>query len=191
MTQPRSADYSTLSTGHCRWPDPLTGAGWVKQGLGWALVLACIGALVGCAGLLTSISVAPGTPRADVIARLGQPTRALPLATGERLQYSLQPLGQYAYMVDLDATAKVVASRQVLTPVEFARILDGQWTRADVEREFGPPARTDRVGNWAGDVMTYRWSDGSDMFFWVYLDSRQVVQRTQQGMEFVNAPDRE
>ena len=61
----------------------------------------------------------------------------------------------------------------------------------NVEREFGRPARMERVASWRGEVMTYRWNDGSDMFFWVYLDSRQVVQRTQQGMEFVNAPDRE
>ena len=45
--------------------------------------------------------------------------------------------------------------------------------------------------SWGGDVLTYRWNDGSDMFFWVYLDARQIVQRTQVGMEFVNSPDRE
>jgi hypothetical protein len=115
----------------------------------------------------------------------------VPLPVGERLQYSLQPMGQYATMVDLDSAGRVVSARQVLTPSEFARIVDGQWTRADVEREFGPPARVDRVYSWAGDVLTYRWNDGSDMFFFVYLDARQVVQRTQQAMEFVNAPDRE
>ena len=156
----------------------------------WALA-GCV-ALVGCAGgLVTSSSVAPGTPRSDVIARLGQPTRSLPLPSGERLQYSLQPMGQYATMVDLDSAGRVVSARQVLTPAEFARIVDGQWTRADIEREFGPPARVDRVYSWSGDVLTYRWNDGSDMFFWVYLDARQVVQRTQVGMEFVNSPDRE
>ena len=156
-----------------------------------ALLLAGVVALSGCAGGLGAYQVAPGTPRAAVVQQLGAPTRSVPLPAGERLQYSLQPMGQYAYMVDLDAAGKVLSSRQVLKPAEFARIVDGQWTRAEVEREFGPPARVDRVGSWAGDVMTYRWNDGSDMFFWVYLDSRQVVQRTQQGMEFVNAPDRE
>ena len=140
---------------------------------------------------MTPSSIALGTSRADVVARLGAPTRVVPLASGERLQYSLQPMGQYATMVDLDSAGRVVSARQVLKPSEFARIVDGQWTRADVEREFGPPARVDGVYSWGGDVLTYRWNDGSDMFFWVYLDSRQVVQRTQQGMEFVNAPDRE
>ena len=48
----------------------------------------------------------------------------------------------------------------------------------------------EHVHAWSGDIWTYRWSDGSDMFFWVYFDGNGLVQRTQQGMEFVNAPDR-
>jgi hypothetical protein len=59
------------------------------------------------------------------------------------------------------------------------------WSASSAARARGPG------GSWAGDVLTYRWNDGSDMFFFVYLDANQVVQRTQQGMEFVNAPDRE
>lgn len=158
-----------------------------------ALALAaCCAVLAGCAGgLVTSFNVAPGTPRASVIQQWGQPVRSVRLPQGERLQYSLQPLGQYVVMVDLDASGNVLTSRQVLTPAEFARVVDGQWTRADIEREFGPPAKVDRIMSWPGDILTYRWNDGSDMFFWVYLDAQQVVQRTQQGMEFVNAPDRE
>ena len=161
-----------------------------KAGSAVALVLACCAALVGCAGIGSS-GVAVGTSRADVIARLGQPTRSVALPCGERLQYSQQPMGQYATMVDLDRAGRVVSARQVLTLAEFSRIVDGQWTRADVEREFGPPARVDGVASWRGDILTYRWNDGSDMFFFVYLDANQVVQRAHAAMEFVNAPDRE
>jgi hypothetical protein len=144
----------------------------------------------GCANSVwRSIDFAPGTPREQVIARLGQPTRTVPLADGERLQYSYQPAGQSAVMVDLDAAGRVVRARQVLTAAEFARIQPLTWTRAQVEREFGPPATVDHTGNWAGDILTYRWTDGSDMFFWVYVDGQGVVQRTQQGMEFRNAPN--
>lgn len=62
----------------------------------------------------------------------------------------------------------------------------GEWTRADVEREFGPPARIDAVASWNGPVMTYRWRDvqGADMFYWVYLDPQGVVRRAHPGMEF-------
>ena len=143
-----------------------------------------------CAHPWNTAGIAPGATRAEVVAQAGQPLRVLPLpGGGERMQYTLQPLGRYAFMVDLDAGGHVVRSRQVLTEAEFNRIQPG-WSRADVEREFGPPASTDRVSSFNGTVMTYRWRDagGSDMFYWVYLDPRGVVQRSHPGMEFLNAP---
>ena len=92
-------------------------------------------------------------------------------------------------MVDLDAAGRVVSSRQVLRSTEFARIGINQWSRADVEREFGRSATIDRVANWPGDIMTYHWQDASqDMFFYVYLDSANIVQRTGQGMDFRKDP---
>lgn len=125
-----------------------------------------------------------------MLARAGQPTRVVPLPDGgQRLQYSLQPNGQQVFMVDLDAAGRLVRARQVLTAAEFERIVPGQWTQADVEREFGPPAQVSGVGTWQGSVLTYRWSDGSDMFYWVYLDPQGVVRRAHPGMEFVNAPN--
>lgn len=129
--------------------------------------------------------VQPGMSRQEVIAHYGTPSRTLALGAGERLQYSRQPAGQSAVMVDLDAAGKVVSARQVLTSSEFARIEPGTWTREDVEREFGRPALVDRVASWPGDILTYRWRDNvQDMFFWVYLDAGNVVRRTGQGMEF-------
>jgi hypothetical protein len=157
------------------------------------LLLACsVALLFGCAGNpFTGYDIAPGTAREAVIARMGQPQRVVRLPTGERLQYSLQPGGRYAWMVDLDATGKVVQVRQVLTQANFNRIETGKWTRDDVEREFGRPAWVDGVASWKGPIMTYRWRDtqGSDMFYWVYLDERNVVQRAHPGMEFINAPN--
>ena len=135
--------------------------------------------LAGCA------SPQPGMSREQVLASWGTPTRTVPLASGTRLQYSGQPTGQIATMVDLDAAGKVVSVRQVLNIRDFSRIEVDKWTRADVEREFGPPAKTDGVASWSGDIMTYRWLDGDqDMFFFVYLDAGQVVRRVGQGMEF-------
>ncbi len=161
--------------------------------MGKVLLVPCLAALaVACAGSpFGGFGLEPGTPRDAVIARLGQPTRVVGLPAGERLQYSQQPFGQYAWMVDLDASGRVARSRQVLTGAEFNRIEVGRWNREDVEREFGPPARVDGVASWNGPIMTYRWYDGSDMFYFVYLDSRGVVRRAHPGMEFVNAPDRD
>lgn len=128
--------------------------------------------------------VQQGMTQEQVMASYGTPTRVVPLATGTRLQYSRQPAGQSAVMVDLDAAGKVVAVREVMRLQEFLRIEPGQWTRDEVEREFGPPARIDRVASWSGDIMNYRWRDNvQDMFFWVYLDAANRVQRIGQGIE--------
>jgi len=94
-------------------------------------------------------------------------------------------------MVDLDTAGRVVSVQQVLNPVDFARILPGQWTRLDVEREFGQPAMVDRVMSWSGDIMTYRWMDADQpMFFYVYLDAANRVGRIGQAMEFPLRPNR-
>ena len=153
--------------------------------------LALTALLAGCAGPWQIGRLAPGTPRDAVLASMGQPTRTVRLLDGgERLQYSGQPLGQQAWMVDLDASGRLVRARQVLTAADFHRIVENQWTRADVEREFGPPAMIERVASWNGPILTYRWNDGEDMFYWIYLDGADVVRRAHPGMEFRNRPDR-
>ena len=135
------------------------------------------------AGCVVS-TLRPGMSREEVVAQYGKPSRVLALPAGSRLQYSSQPAGQSALMVDLDAAGKVVAVRQMMTIAELSKIEPLRWTREDVEREFGRPASIDRVASWPGDIMTYRWLDiTQDMFFWVYLDASNVVQRTGQGME--------
>jgi hypothetical protein len=100
----------------------------------------------------------------------------------------MQPLGHYAYMVDLDGSGRVVRSRQVLTEAEFHRIEPGRWTIADVDREFGPPARIDGVSSFRGQVLTYRWKDpvNTNMFYHVYVDPQGMVQRAHPAMEFLN-----
>ena len=146
--------------------------------------------LAGCAGI-GGYGIQAGTPRDAVIAQMGSPSRVIPLPTGERLQYGAQPYGRETWMVDLDAGGRVVQSRQVLTDGNFNRIEAGKWTRDDVEREFGRPAWIDSVSSWRGGVMNYRWRDtaNSNMFYWVYLDERNVVQRAHPGIEFINSPN--
>jgi hypothetical protein len=120
-----------------------------------------------------------------------EPTRVVPLPDGgKRLQYSLQPWGQEAWMVDVDPNGNVVRRWQALTIDNFNRIQPG-WTQADVEREFGPPARVDRVMSWNGPIWTYRWRDvaNADMFYYVYFDQRGIVGRSHPAMELRNFRD--
>lgn len=145
--------------------------------------------LLAAATLLTACgtveSLQPGMTRDEVLARWGQPTRVVPLPSGQRLQYAYQPFGQQAVMVDLDANGRVVQARQVLNERDFARIsTQGDWTGADIEREFGPPASVDTVASWDGPIMTYRWRGGMvDQMFYVYLDRAGIVRRAHAGMD--------
>jgi hypothetical protein len=155
------------------------------------LQVAALAALLSSCAVFGVAEIPPGTPRDQVIAKAGAPTRAVRLPDGgERLQYSLQPAGQQAWMVDLDATGRVVRTYQALTEKNFNRIQPG-WAAADIEREFGPPGHIDRVSSFAGNVWEYRWQDplGGNMFYWVYVDPQGVVRRAHPGMEWINAPD--
>ena len=139
----------------------------------------CVLALAACAA-----PVQKGASREDVMARYGAPSAVVPLQTGTRLQYSTQPFGRSALMVDLDASGRVVSAAEVMNPKAFYKIGIGSWTRTDVEREFGRPGSVDRVAFWQGGILNYRWLDiDTPMFFWIYLDSNNVVQRTAQGFD--------
>ncbi|MDP2818783.1 MAG: hypothetical protein Q8O29_11040 [Polaromonas sp.] len=138
--------------------------------------------LGGCAVFPIS-SVKPGMSREEVVSTMGAPSAVVDLRQGTRLQYSGQPGGQFVHMVDLDAAGRVGSVRQVLTEKDFGRIELGKWTQADVLREFGRPALVERVASWKGDILTYRWYGMQDMFYWVYLDGGQVVQKAHAGVE--------
>jgi hypothetical protein len=167
----------------CSFSHPLTFNSF-RRSLATATLVIGVG-LTGCAVELAQ----PGMTQQEVLSRYGTPTRTVALPQGgTRLQYSRQPAGQSVVMVDLDASGRVLRSQEVMTLQAFSRIVPGQWTRADVEREFGPPGAIGRVGNFAGDVLTYRWRDQVDKFFWIFVNAAGVVEKTQQGVEFINVP---
>ncbi|MBY4597709.1 outer membrane protein assembly factor BamE [bacterium BD-1] len=126
---------------------------------GATMLLAVAAILVGCAA--NPEKIAAGTPRAQVLEALGSPTARYPLADGERLQYSMQPAGQLVYNVDFDATGRLVRAEQVLNEGLFPqRIVPNRWTRDEILREYGPPARTEGVHNFKGRIWVWRYADG-------------------------------
>jgi hypothetical protein len=159
----------------------------------FALALSAL-LLAGCAHPWNAVGMAPGTPREEVLAKAGPPTRSLRMPDGmERLQYSMQPFGRQSFNLDFDGQGRLVRAYQSLTEANLQRIQPDVWTVADVEREFGPPGLIDGVYSWNGPVMTYYWRDfagGSNMFYWVYLDAQGVVRRAHPGIEHINAPNR-
>jgi hypothetical protein len=146
--------------------------------------------VAGCAGW-NGYAVAPGTSRDEVLARFGSPQQVVRLPAGERLQYSQQPMGRTAWMIDLDASGRVLNTHQALTAENLNRVVPGQWTLDDVQREFGPPARVDRVAGWNGSVLNYQWRTDAniDMQYAIYVDGRNVVGRAHPAMEYNTVPD--
>jgi hypothetical protein len=158
-----------------------------------SLLLGAAALLAGCAHPWNTMNVPVGASREQVIANAGPPVGVGPLPDGgQRLQYTLQPLGYYAFMVDLDPSGRVVRTRQVMTPKEFLRIEDNVWKQQDVLREFGPPARIDGVASWNGPIWQYHWYEPGQgpMFWYVYFDPQGVVRRAHPAIEFFNGNDR-
>lgn len=143
------------------------------------LALAALAVLVaGLAGCAVPIREPMGSPRADVVTRLGAPTSVHPLASGERLLYSQLPAGTEVYNLDFDASGRLVRSEQVLTQTRLESIPLDTWTTSDLRSTFGPPLRVERVSRWDGDIWTYRFKQGSDArFAHVHLDPAGVVRR--------------
>ena len=141
-----------------------------------ALVLALLALAIQLPGCALVSSEKPGTPRAEVVARLGPPTATFPLESGERLLYSELPAGFAAYNLDFDAGGRLVRNEQVLTQTRFENIPVGAWTLADVQRTFGPSLRVERVARFDGDIWTYRFRQNSDpRLAHIHLDRQGVV----------------
>ena len=157
---------------------------------GWlAGLLAALAALL--AACASPASIAPGTPAAQVLQTLGAPTGRYPAPEGgERLQYSMQPAGQQVFNVDTDAQGRVLRTEQALSEALFGqRILPNAWTRADVLREYGRPARTMGVHSFDGDIWVWRYLDGPTWrLLFIDIDRAGVVRGWSNGDEDLPDP---
>ncbi|MDR3682216.1 MAG: hypothetical protein P4L11_00700, partial [Geothrix sp.] len=88
------------------------------------------------------LTVAPGTPEAQVRERFGSPSAVyrLPGTPAEtRLEYDTGPTGQRTYMVDFGPDDRAVKAWQALTREHFDQVQPGVDTTDSVRREFGQP----------------------------------------------------
>ncbi len=150
-----------------------SGNRWLLSLFGVAAVLLAA-LLTGCAS--TSFDqIVPGvSTEADVRERLGEPGRVWPAAANapqnvspvvsqasRALEYSRQPYGHTAYMVDIGTDGKVTALRQVLSAENFKNVLVGMSPEA-VLRMLGKPM-----------AVTHFPRKGETVYDWRYLDGRQ------------------
>ena len=106
------------------------------------LALAAL-ALAGCAMRpFAPTGVPAGAPRDEVLRIMGPPTATYAMPDGhERLEYNRMPFGKHTFMIDLDASGRVVHWEDVLDENHFAAIRPGMDTQ-DVLRLIGPPSWT-------------------------------------------------
>lgn len=149
----------------------------MKPLLRTALLCLVLLGVAGCA--LMPERLVPGTPRADIVQRLGAPTGEYPLADGTRLQYSRQPAGQQVYNVDLDAQGRLRKVEQVLDIHWMQQhIAIDRWTRDDALRNLGRPALVERVWSFTGDIWTYRFLEyNNPRQAHLHIDPQGVVRK--------------
>ena len=110
--------------------------------------------LAGCATAYAPTSVHPGDSRAAVIERMGEPAAVHPAPDGgQRLEYSHMPSGLMTWMIDLDATGRVLRWEQVLDERHFGAIGPGL-SEAEVRRLIGPPSEE---GHYWRPVEAHTW----------------------------------
>ncbi|OWT73445.1 MULTISPECIES: hypothetical protein [unclassified Achromobacter] len=132
-----------------------------------------LAALAGCAN---PDSAKPGTLLSDMEKQYGTPDSQCPApGGGQRVVWSQQPEGSYAWGADIDANGRVVRVGQVLRTDFFSSIQPG-WTPDQVRCVFGPPAkvRTAGLGDMNEIVWTYRYVEAQHwhMNFYVYMGAQ-------------------
>jgi hypothetical protein len=125
-----------------------------RGGVRRRLRLAAAALLVaGCAALAPP-DFPPGTPMAEVEARMGKPPGVAKAPDGDTLWQF--PTGQRTYVVRFGADQRVRSIEQVMTLQQFAKIRPGL-TRDEVRALLGPPGQTTTFGRLNEEVWSYRY----------------------------------
>ena len=131
--------------------------------LALALALLC-----GCS-VLAPAALPIGTPIADARSRLAAPVAEYPLPSGgTRLEFAQGLHGREKHMLDFDASGRLVATRQVLTQANLARMVPGT-PRDEVLLQVGRPATTFAVPRQKLQVWNYRFAGGDCVWFQISI----------------------
>lgn len=128
-------------------------------------------------------SLRPGQTEAEVISRMGQPTRQYQDGTDKLLEYMQGPSGQATYMVRIGPDGKLISSEQVLTLEKFGTITPGKARKEDVLKTIGAPSEVrffPRTGllEWS---YPYKEAGIWDSMMSVYLDKSGTVRKLESG----------
>lgn len=132
---------------------------------------------------------APGTPLAEVQARLGRPSAIYPAGGDTLLEYATGPAGQFTYMARVGADGRLVSYEQVLTDQKFATLRIGVATKEDVLHTVGHPAETSFLGRPVMEIWSYRYKQAGvwNAMMHVHFDTSGIVRKMESGPD----PERE
>ncbi len=100
---------------------------------------------------------------ADVRKQFGEPTQVTEKADGSKvLDYPRQPEGSTNYVITIGTDGKMSSLRQLLTPINFAKVQAGM-DQAEVRRTLGKPAKTQR----------YSMKPDEEVWEWRFMDGQQ------------------
>lgn len=112
--------------------------------------ISTIGSLLGLlalSGCTTITDMPAGTPLTAVQAEFGRPTLSCERPDGQqRVIWSQQPFGIYAWATNVDEQGTIGEIVQVLDDRVFNQVSEGVWDTERVTCEFGPPAQVESVG---------------------------------------------
>ena len=129
----------------------------VRRACHWGAAGVLAALLAACASVGTP---APGATREQVQHRWGEPRASYALPDGQRLFYRRKP-GELQRL-DFDANGRLIGTEQAFTAANFQALAHGHWDAAQVQRNFGPPARRVAAGEGeaeSGSVWVYSWLD--------------------------------
>lgn len=155
----------------------------------WLGGLSAVLALAGCDPQRISELEEGVSTEADVRARFGEPEKIWDAPEGGRtFEYSRQPQGHQNYMITIGTDGKMSALRQVLTPLNFAKVQPGMMME-DVRKLLGKPMKTTpfKLKNEVEYDWRYLEPPNKSMVFTVVFDLDYRVLRTQS----VTDPDAE
>ena len=135
-----------------------------------AVVLAVLGA---CSALRFAGGLPVGTPIGEARRSLGGASAEYPLPNGgTRLEFRQGAFGRQTFMLDFDASGRLVSSQQVLTPQTFATITRGM-PEEQVLATIGHPAFAFPVGWQNLQVWNYRFGglEGDCVVFQVSISN--------------------
>jgi hypothetical protein len=152
---------------------------WASNRLAAAL-LACAAVAAGCASMGTPKSLPAGATEAQVVAAMGKVTGRYKFAEGGfRLEFARGPQGRETWMVDFDASGRMVDSEQVMDLWHLSRITPGLAIE-DVLARVGHPGSIKPIPRQQLSIWNYRYPTNDCLWYQITIgDDGKVISGSQ------------